>query len=86
VPHRARRSAEHCVFDVEPISDLLICLDDFERMPKDGMQMEEVLGFVTTLKEEKNCKVVLIFNDEELGERSEVYRLQPRIGPLYPSP
>ena len=39
--------------------------------------MEEVLGFVTTLKEEKNCKVVLIFNDEELGERSEVYRLQP---------
>jgi hypothetical protein len=56
------------------ISDLLICLDDFERIPRDGMQMEEVLGFVTTLKEEKNCKVVLIFNDAELGERSEVYQ------------
>jgi hypothetical protein len=56
------------------ISDLLICLDDFERLPRDGMQMEEVLGFVTTLKEEKNCKVVLIFNDAQLGERNEIYQ------------
>jgi hypothetical protein len=56
------------------ISDLLICLDDFERMPRDGMQIEEVLGFVTTLKEERNCKVVLIFNDAELGDRNEIYQ------------
>jgi hypothetical protein len=56
------------------ISDLLICLDDFERLPRDGMQMEEVLGFVTILKEERNCKVVLIFNDAELGDRNEIYQ------------
>lgn len=56
------------------ISNLLICLDDFERIPRDGMQMEEVLGFVTSLKEEKNCKVVLIFNDAELGDRRAVYQ------------
>jgi hypothetical protein len=56
------------------INDLLICLDDFERIPSDGIPMEEVLGFVTTLKEERNCKVVLIFNDAELRDRNETYQ------------
>jgi hypothetical protein len=36
--------------------------------------MEEVLGFVTTLKEKRNCKVVLIFNDAELRDRNETYQ------------
>lgn len=56
------------------IRDTLVCLDDLERLPKTGVQFEEVLGFVSTLKEEKNCKVVLIFNDEELQDRTDIYR------------
>jgi hypothetical protein len=56
------------------IRDLLICFDDFERLSNSGVEFEEVLGFVTTLREEKNCKIVLVFNDEELQERLEVYR------------
>lgn len=52
----------------------LICFDDFERLTRGGVTVEEVLGFVTSLKEEKNCKVVLIFNDEELKDQADVYR------------
>jgi hypothetical protein len=57
------------------INGLLICFDDFERLPKSGIQFEEILGFVTTLKEEKNCKIALIFNDEHMDkERAAIYR------------
>jgi hypothetical protein len=56
------------------IRDTLVCLDDFERLSTSGIQFEEVLGFVSSLKEEKHCKVVLIFNDEELQDRATVYR------------
>jgi len=38
------------------------------------LQFEEVLGFVTTLRVEKSCKVVLVFNDEKMEERLEVYK------------
>lgn len=56
------------------VQDNLICLDDFERLPASGLKLEEVLGYVSTLKEEKNCKIVLIFNDEELRGNLETYR------------
>jgi hypothetical protein len=56
------------------IRDTLVCLDDFERLSRTGIEFEEVLGFISSLKEEKNCKVVLIFNDEELQDRATVYR------------
>ncbi|WP_313218431.1 hypothetical protein [Stenotrophomonas sp.] len=40
----------------------LICLDDFERKGKD-LDLEEVLGLITFLSEERECAVVLILND-----------------------
>lgn len=43
----------------------IVCLDDFERA---GIESEEILGYITSLKEERNCKVVLIFNASKLGE------------------
>ncbi len=53
------------------IKDTVICLDDFERSFKPSA--EEILGFISYLKEERNCKVVLIFNEEKLGEKGESY-------------
>jgi hypothetical protein len=69
------KSASFAIETMAPhlIRDALVCLDDFERLPTDGIQFEEVLGFVSSLKEEKNCKVVLIFNDKELQDRAEIY-------------
>lgn len=56
------------------IRDTLICIDDFERLPK-KIKPVEVLGFINELKETLNCKVVLIFNPSELqGAHYQKYR------------
>ncbi len=44
------------------INKSLICIDDLERKGK-NLSMSDVLGLVSYLKEEKNCKVVLIHNE-----------------------
>jgi hypothetical protein len=53
------------------IRDAIICLDDFERR-SDSIKPDELLGFVSELKEERNCKVVLIMNEDKLkdGEKA----------------
>ncbi|MFN7902397.1 MAG: hypothetical protein ACK5O1_06190 [Holosporales bacterium] len=43
----------------------IICIDDLERRGK-NLELKDVMGLITQLKEEKNCKVVLILNDEQL--------------------
>jgi hypothetical protein len=52
------------------IAETIICLDDFERIGS-KLEPEEVLGFISILKEERSCKVVLIFNDQKLGDSAE---------------
>ncbi len=47
----------------------LICFDDFERKGR-RIEAQEILGLISQLKEQKRCKVVLILNDESLGEDS----------------
>lgn len=55
------------------IRDTVICLDDFERLNTDRIKPDEILGFISELKEEKACKIVLIFNEDELQSK-DVYR------------
>ena len=56
------------------IRDTLICLDDLERRSK-SLLVRDVLGLVSLLKEQRNCKVVLLLNDGEDGlEDFEKYR------------
>lgn len=56
------------------IQNTIICFDDFERLTSSGsIKPEEVLGFISELKEEKNCKVVLIFNEEQLDGLKDCY-------------
>lgn len=49
------------------IKDQVICLDDFERMGK-SIAPDELLGFISELKEQYNCQVVLVFNEEKLTD------------------
>ncbi|MCB9420607.1 MAG: hypothetical protein H6667_12440 [Ardenticatenaceae bacterium] len=51
------------------VDNFLICFDDLERKEK-NMSASSVLGLISTLKEEKNCKILLIFNEDELDENS----------------
>lgn len=56
------------------IRDTLICLDDLERRSQ-LLSARDVLGLVSLLKEQRNCKIVLLLNDGEDGlEEFERYR------------
>ncbi|TNE69293.1 hypothetical protein EP331_14555 [bacterium] len=48
------------------INNQLICLDDIERKGK-KLEVRDILGLVNHLKEEKECKIVLLLNDDEKG-------------------
>ncbi|MBZ0162964.1 MAG: KAP family NTPase [Notoacmeibacter sp.] len=48
----------------------LICIDDLERKGED-LRSVDVLGLVSQLREDRNCKVVLLMNDERLEDRVE---------------
>jgi hypothetical protein len=43
----------------------LVCIDDLDRRGE-KLRVEDVLGLVSFLKEEKKCKVVLLLNEEQL--------------------
>ncbi|HEY5811123.1 MAG TPA: P-loop NTPase fold protein [Terrimicrobiaceae bacterium] len=52
------------------IDNFLICIDDLERKER-SISGASVLGFISHLKEEKSCKIILIYNDKELDEKTE---------------
>lgn len=47
------------------IKNYVICLDDVERKGAD-FPLKEVLGLVSMLKEQRDCRIVVILNDDEL--------------------
>ena len=61
------------------IRDTLICLDDFERLSVDSIKSEELLGFLSELKEEKGCKIVLIFNEEKLPSKDVYQKYREKV-------
>lgn len=48
-------------FSFMSISETLICIDDLERKGA-NLDLKDVLGLVTLLKEKKKCKVILLLN------------------------
>jgi len=60
-------------FVSQRIMNAVICLDDFERLDENTFTSEELMGFINELKEKKKCKVVLIFNEENLGNKKNIY-------------
>jgi hypothetical protein len=48
------------------IRDQIVCIDDLERRGN-GLDLKDVFGLVSFLREQRNCKVMLILNSDELG-------------------
>lgn len=46
----------------------IVFVDDLERKGED-LRSIDVLGYIAQLRDERNCKVVLILNDEELADK-----------------
>jgi hypothetical protein len=45
----------------------IVCIDDLERKSA-SLDMRDVLGLISQLKEQRGCKVVLLLNDERFGQ------------------
>jgi hypothetical protein len=52
------------------LNKAIICIDDIERI-SDGLKLRDVLGLSSLLKEQKDCKVVLIFNEKYFKHNEE---------------
>ncbi|MDO8417289.1 MAG: hypothetical protein Q7S87_13870 [Agitococcus sp.] len=59
--------------------DMIICLDDFERLDPKLVNHEELLGFISELKEEKNCKIILIFNEKALSSKAAYDKYKEKV-------
>lgn len=56
------------------LKDLVICLDDLERAGK-GLDVKDVLGLASSLKEQKNAKVVILLNRaQQINDDYEKYK------------
>ena len=56
------------------VRNTIVCIDDIERCGT-NLQVRDVLGLISNLKEHKNCKVCLILNDEAFDtERDAEFR------------
>ncbi|NJM08464.1 DEAD/DEAH box helicase family protein [Candidatus Gracilibacteria bacterium] len=56
------------------LRDTLICIDDLERKGGD-LELKDVIGLASSLKEQRQCKVVFIVNDGSLStEEQESYQ------------
>ncbi|ATV19221.1 hypothetical protein CFN58_31290 [Pseudomonas avellanae] len=54
------------------VTDTLIVLDDFERKSS-TLHDKEVLGLISLLCESKNCRVLMLLNDQNLSEEYTTY-------------
>ncbi|KAB1441857.1 P-loop NTPase fold protein [Pseudodesulfovibrio senegalensis] len=61
-----------CLFEKNDFSDLVICIDDFERK-SDELQHCEVMGLASILKERYGSKIILIMDEEKINEEDGKY-------------
>jgi hypothetical protein len=54
------------------IQNQIVCIDDLERRSK-NLDIKDVLGLISFLREQRGCKVVLLFNAGKLGEAKEEF-------------
>jgi hypothetical protein len=58
------------------VRNFLICFDDLERM-EDSLTIRSVFGLINRLKEERNCKILIIYNEGQLADKKadfDIYR------------
>ncbi len=56
----------------------LICFDDLERAGR-GLEVRDVLGLASLLKEQRKCKIVLLLNDQEHDQKEEFERQLEKV-------
>jgi hypothetical protein len=61
------------------IHNQIVCIDDLERRSK-NLELKDVLGLISFLREQRGCKAVLLLNAAKLGDASdEFHRLLEKV-------
>jgi len=55
-------------FTKDTFKGIVLCFDDFERISS-NLSIYEILGYISELKEEHKCKIVIINNNDSLKEQ-----------------
>ena len=59
------------------LSPTIVCIDDLERLDeRSDFTLTDLLGLANQLKEQKDCKVVLLLNADELGDEKHKFQAQ----------
>lgn len=66
IPMLSRTAGMMSSFEYSLINNYVVCFDDLERKGN-SLSIKEIMGFIDELAQSKNCKVVLIFNEETLS-------------------
>lgn len=70
-----KKAKEKLKFD-----NLLICLDDLERTNKEHLKDDELLGFINSLVEHDNNKIILIANEDKMDSERFIKIKEKTIG------
>lgn len=61
------------------LDNATVCFDDFERMDTKSISHEKILGFISELKLEHKCKVVLIYNSDAIQSDSKFHEYREKV-------
>jgi hypothetical protein len=70
IPYLNSTSAISSYVERKAVDNFLVCFDDLERKEA-GISAASLLGLVSQLKEEQNCKIILVYNESELDKASQ---------------
>ena len=59
-------------------SNTIICFDDFERKSR-KIDSEDILGLITQFKEQKNCKIIMIYNEIEILDKNVLSNYKDKV-------
>jgi hypothetical protein len=54
------------------IQNQIVCIDDLDRKSK-NLELKDVLGLISFLREQRRCKVALLLNAEQLGDQKKEF-------------
>lgn len=66
-------SATMSLFQKKEFKDVVICIDDFERKSS-KLDIKDILGYLSQLKEQFGCQIVLILNEDKISNDDGTYR------------
>jgi len=64
-PHLGSIGSLLSLFTSKEFKDVIVCFDEFERLSP-NLELKEVLGLISYLKENLNCRIILILDEDRI--------------------